>query len=323
MESNSESNISTPNGDNSFSKSTLKLLEYVQKPNYDVVLENFLFLGNGAAAGDKILLENLQISTVVNVTQHIPNHFPDDFSYVQIPINDIEDAAKSLKVVIPNLISHLEILRNREEKVFVHCQMGVSRSATVVIAYLMHVHNQSFEEAFQFLKSKRPCVNPNYGFRAMLKSDIKSTEISDPAALMKTFLVKCCFLEIGAQREFCDTIIAKNWDPPKIILELMSRSLDKPDDVQQKVYGLIIFLLLKGVLTKVETVYESFLQVLEDIRIDVPYAGRYFRDNFLKPAISDDRVKKQHVVDWINKYIRNERLRNELYQVFQPEEAAV
>jgi len=49
--------------------------------------------------------------------------------------------------------------------VFVHCYAGVSRSATIVIAYLMSEHNYEMYEAISFTKSKRTVVFPNPGFQ--------------------------------------------------------------------------------------------------------------------------------------------------------------
>lgn len=49
-------------------------------------------------------------------------------------------------------------------KVLVHCYAGISRSATVVIAYLMSTQDKSFREAYDFVKSKRSEINPNEGF---------------------------------------------------------------------------------------------------------------------------------------------------------------
>ena len=46
--------------------------------------------------------------------------------------------------------------------------MGVSRSASVVLAYLMKEYNYSLEQAFNFTKQKRTCINPNDGFRVQL-----------------------------------------------------------------------------------------------------------------------------------------------------------
>ena len=54
--------------------------------------------------------------------------------------------------------------------VLVHCHAGVSRSATLVLAYLMYEYNMSLEDARALLKSKRPCTCPNRGFLTQLES---------------------------------------------------------------------------------------------------------------------------------------------------------
>ena len=54
-------------------------------------------------------------------------------------------------------------------KVFVHCMAGVSRSATVLAAYLIRFHGLSPDEAIALLIERRPIVNPNPGFRKQLE----------------------------------------------------------------------------------------------------------------------------------------------------------
>jgi protein-tyrosine phosphatase len=45
---------------------------------------------------------------------------------------------------------------------------GISRSPTLVIAYLMKTQNLSFSEAFDLVKKKRPIIHPNQGFKNQL-----------------------------------------------------------------------------------------------------------------------------------------------------------
>jgi len=52
--------------------------------------------------------------------------------------------------------------------VVVNCYMGLSRSASVVIAYLMTKHNMSFQRALDFVKKSRG-VRPNEGFVRQLR----------------------------------------------------------------------------------------------------------------------------------------------------------
>lgn len=52
----------------------------------------------------------------------------------------------------------------------VHCKMGVSRSASVVIAYAMKAYNWDFKEAFEYVKQKRSCIKPNSSFISQLET---------------------------------------------------------------------------------------------------------------------------------------------------------
>ena len=51
----------------------------------------------------------------------------------------------------------------------VYCRAGQSRSATLCIAYFMKYHGLSYEEAFQFVRARRPIIHPNIGFIRQLK----------------------------------------------------------------------------------------------------------------------------------------------------------
>jgi len=49
--------------------------------------------------------------------------------------------------------------------VLVHCFAGVSRSATIVIAYLMQEHGLTLTDALMHVRKQRYFINPNDGFR--------------------------------------------------------------------------------------------------------------------------------------------------------------
>jgi Dual specificity phosphatase, catalytic domain len=56
----------------------------------------------------------------------------------------------------------------RRHSVLVHCHAGVSRSATVVAAYLMQRNCWTQEDTIGYMQEHRHAVNPNAGFRAQL-----------------------------------------------------------------------------------------------------------------------------------------------------------
>lgn len=57
----------------------------------------------------------------------------------------------------------------KKYNVLVHCYMGISRSSTLVIAFLMKEYGMDYHKAFAFTKSKRDVIDPNEGFERDLK----------------------------------------------------------------------------------------------------------------------------------------------------------
>ena len=56
-----------------------------------------------------------------------------------------------------------------DDKILVHCAAGASRSATVVIAYIMWIKKMPFKEALEFVHKKRQIVRPNPAFKDQLE----------------------------------------------------------------------------------------------------------------------------------------------------------
>ena len=57
-----------------------------------------------------------------------------------------------------------------------HCNLGISRSVTLVIAYIMKYERKTLSESFQQVESARPIIHPNEGFVAQLEQFEKELE---------------------------------------------------------------------------------------------------------------------------------------------------
>ncbi|KAI3363142.1 hypothetical protein L3Q82_011797 [Scortum barcoo] len=62
-----------------------------------------------------------------------------------------------------------EALSYPQNKVLVHCVMGRSRSATLVLAYVMMKHSLSVVDAIEHVRQRR-CILPNHGFLKQLRA---------------------------------------------------------------------------------------------------------------------------------------------------------
>ena len=122
-----------------------------------------LYLGS-IQSMETSILNNLDINVVINVTK-IPDTFSSNRIYYIIPINDEDTDIYQYFNSVSNIIDQ----RIKENKnVLVHCAMGISRSATIVIAYLMNKQAMGYAEAFNLVFSKRSIINPNWSFRHQL-----------------------------------------------------------------------------------------------------------------------------------------------------------
>jgi protein-tyrosine phosphatase len=72
---------------------------------------------------------------VLNATLQIPNHFPQDFLYMNVSIEDSNSA--DIGAHLDPSVDFIHAAVKSKGRVFVHCVAGVSRSSTLVVAYLV------------------------------------------------------------------------------------------------------------------------------------------------------------------------------------------
>jgi len=132
-----------------------------------------IYLGNSVNARSFSSLKELNVGLIVNVTEEIPNYYVKDFDYIQIPISDTKDANiyPYLDTVAYQIDNYIHTYPHKT--VLVHCFMGASRSASIVIAYLIRFYRMTFTEALYFCKEKRHLINLNVDFcNQLIKYDM-------------------------------------------------------------------------------------------------------------------------------------------------------
>jgi len=131
---------------------------------------NTLYLGNQSTAGgmpdkwnyskddyDNICnnLKNLNVKSIVCCADNI-EIFPNNFTYLQIPMRNHcdfsikESVDKAYNFIVENI---------KNGSVFVHCNAGVTRSASTVIYFLMKYKEWDFKTAHDYVKNIRSCID--------------------------------------------------------------------------------------------------------------------------------------------------------------------
>jgi len=146
------------------SKETL----YGAHPNE--ILEGQLHLSDCHTAVNKqAIITDLDIGAVVNCTHWTPSAFEKlGVLYKRIIVVDDQRDRQALSEELPAVVGFIHENLKANKRVLVHCEAGVSRSATVVIAYVMTTTRASMKESLAYVKECRPDIEPNPGFIQIL-----------------------------------------------------------------------------------------------------------------------------------------------------------
>ncbi|QQP41970.1 Uncharacterized protein FKW44_016494, partial [Caligus rogercresseyi] len=121
-----------------------------------------VYLGSEWNASNLDELKANGITHILNVTREIDNFFPATFEYRNIRVFD-EEATDLLKY-FDETYRFVRKAQDAQGKVLIHCKMGISRSATLTMAYLMKDYEMSLTEVMILVGERRAIINPNEGF---------------------------------------------------------------------------------------------------------------------------------------------------------------
>ncbi|XP_054786648.1 protein-tyrosine-phosphatase MKP1 [Prosopis cineraria] len=126
-----------------------------------------IYLGGDAVARDREILKQNGITHILNCVGFVcPEYFKSDFVYRTLWLQD--SPTEDITSILYDVFDYFEDVREQNGRVFVHCCQGVSRSTSLVIAYVMWREGQSFDDAFQYVKAARGIADPNMGFACQL-----------------------------------------------------------------------------------------------------------------------------------------------------------
>jgi len=131
------------------------------------IISGRLHVGSSIDANDDAFLQENKISAIVSLGSAISDSIVERIgadNYLHINIAD------SSQTNILQYFPCVNTFIDSHQTTLVHCMAGISRSSACAIAYIMKTQVMSCKEAFQFVKSKRPIVSPNFSFIGQLEA---------------------------------------------------------------------------------------------------------------------------------------------------------
>eukprot|EP01119_Soliformovum_irregulare_P019393 TRINITY_DN6125_c0_g1_i2.p2 TRINITY_DN6125_c0_g1~~TRINITY_DN6125_c0_g1_i2.p2 ORF type:complete len:235 (-),score=33.37 TRINITY_DN6125_c0_g1_i2:39-743(-) len=140
----------------------------------------FLILGSSGDARDHKLMDELGVGWVLNVATEVGCMYKhDDVKYLKVEIQDMLPTTEDQYHLFEESFAFINEAKKayeakmRGEEVgrhacFVHCMRGRSRSATIILSYLMSWERISLAEAYLNVKAKRIAIGPHAHLKRQL-----------------------------------------------------------------------------------------------------------------------------------------------------------
>ena len=137
--------------------------------DYYSKIEDNLYLGMQEVATNPELIKKIGINRILTLREYplSDDQKLQDIDYFHVGIHDTPN--DDIMTHFPECHKFIQEGHSKGQLVYVHCRMGVSRSASVVTSFLMVKYKISAEEALKKVQKKRNVVRPNPSFMFQLK----------------------------------------------------------------------------------------------------------------------------------------------------------
>ena len=139
--------------------------------------------------------ENLtehNITLIINATYEWPLIQNDTITSYRVPVND--GVTDEISIYFDEVADKIHECHKSGGNCVVHCIAGVSRSTTLVLAYLMKYERMALKDAYTYVRERRDCVRPNIGYWTQLvdyeMKTRKETSVKIVTEMIDTFQVK-------------------------------------------------------------------------------------------------------------------------------------
>ena len=140
-----------------------------KEEDFNEILTDFLYISGYKTASTASDLQNLKITNIINCSGDLCENL--SFSGIDyLTLNIRDNVSENIECLFFKCINYINEAKEKKGKVLIHCYKGVSRSVSVLISYLIFLNKWTYDEAFDFVQSKRAIANPNIGFYLQLKT---------------------------------------------------------------------------------------------------------------------------------------------------------
>ncbi len=150
------------------------------------VIDKQIYIGSAIQAKNWKIIRELNITHVINASVEHECVFKEELKYLHVEVEDSHDEKinKTFKRALEFMKQAFEEYREALMKdssdfsvvvvpappvFFIHCNLGISRSSSILIAYLICKYRLCLYAAFKYVKDKRLQIAPNYSFLRQLK----------------------------------------------------------------------------------------------------------------------------------------------------------
>ena len=136
------------------------------KKSIDCIISDCLYLGDAKMSKDLNLLKSVGITHIICLAGK--SMFDNEFVYHMAHFKDKQDS--NILQFLPSIFGFIDNVISEQDnsKIFIHCMAGMSRSPSIIMAYLMYKFKLTLKQSYIYVIGKRSCIRPNYVFLQQL-----------------------------------------------------------------------------------------------------------------------------------------------------------
>jgi len=155
-----------------------------------------LFFGTFEDANDEGKLKDLGITHIISLIG--PKHEIEGIKHKHKPMSDF--GRTDLKRVVTELWPFILESQQVGNKLFIHCQCGQNRSATVVLSILMKLMGEKLDVLYRMVKEKRPVIQISEKYAKQLSE--MEIELFGETSVPQRWMSICSYDMVSGDVEF-------------------------------------------------------------------------------------------------------------------------